>query len=114
MVIRHERIRRKELEKSTGLYIALADLDDDGIQEIFAYMNIDGLCGKYGCAIGIYRRTDHRLVSLLNESGFEMDFLIDRKGRQKYWGILSTKTNGLHDIVTQGGKETWKWNGKVY
>jgi len=105
--------------KYDKIFIALADLNDDGVKEIFAYIiDIDGIhyCGQIGCPLNIYGIKSGKLISLLRPEfihGFPMFIEIDNTGKQNEIGILPSKTQGWHDIVLKGGT-VWKWNGKKY
>ncbi len=117
LVMKHEYITRRQA-RTGDIYIALADLHDDGIPEIFTYTDLSEFCGTLGCPMNIYRREGQGLVSLFPDTpafvgGFNIFIDIDREGRQRVLGILSTKTMGWHDIAL--GKTTvWRWNGKNY
>jgi hypothetical protein len=111
LVMKHEYIRVADLKDVNGIYIALADLRDNGTPDIFAY--VDRLiCGTVGCEMNIYRRQGKKLVPLLGDGAhFFMD--IDWKGYQKEFGILPGKTMGRHDIAVYGDF-VWKWDGREY
>ncbi len=116
LVKRHERITSAQ-SKEGKIFIALVDLDDDGYEEIFAYIDIFEYCGqKIGCPLNIYKNKSGKLISLLRPEfihGFPMFIEINNIGRQNEIGILTSKSMGLRDIVLKGGA-VWKWNGKDY
>ena len=121
----YERYERSLAQKSgrkssfdTGrIFIALADLNDDGVKEIFSYINISNYCGQQtGCPLNIYRIKSGKLISLFRPEfirGFPMFLEIDNAGKQQGIGILPSKTMGWRDIALKGGT-VWKWNGKDY
>lgn len=112
----YERIR-PALLKYGRIFIALADLNDDGIKEIFAYIDIFEYCGQQiGCPLNIYKVKNGKLISLLRPNfidGFPMFIEIDNTGKQNEIGILTSTTMGWRDIALKGGT-VWKWNGKDY
>ncbi len=113
LVIRHEHVTRNYLKGGSPLYIALADLNDDGNPEVFAYMALGGgYCGTMGCPMNFYQRKGQKLAPLFWD-GFLIYIDIDKKGHQKVLGILPTKTMGWHDIALYDST-VWKWNGKEY
>lgn len=103
--------------KHGRIYIALADLNNDGAREIFAYIDISYYCGQQiGCPLNIYEVKHGELISLLRPEfidGFPMFIEIDKTGKQYSIGILPTKTEGRQDIILIGGT-IWKWNGNYY
>jgi hypothetical protein len=102
--------------KSGRIYIALADLNDDGIKEIFAYIEIAAYCGQMGCPLGIYQIKNRKLKSLFPSElshGIPMSIEMDSKGNQNVIGILSSKTMGWRDIANSK-EAVWKWNGQSY
>ena len=117
MVMKHEHIRAKDLMKVGKIYIAVADLNEDGIQEIFVYEVAPLSCGTMGCAFNIYQVRGQGLVSLLNLDGdsFPIDIDFDKKGRQNVFGVLRSKTMGWHDIALHEEKTVrWRWKGDHY
>jgi hypothetical protein len=116
LVIRHERINRKLLKKEgSNLYIAVADLNGDGIPEIFAYMDILGYFGNLGCVTNVYRIKGRGLAYLFTEFGFNLWLGDGNVKDQKVIGILPSTANGWHDIViVMDDQETvWKWDAKT-
>lgn len=119
LVMKHEHITPKELERFGEIYIALADLNDDGVQEVFAYWNVKDSCGTLGCSFAIYRVSGHRLFSLLGSEfdpgGFPIFIDIDKGGHQNVFGVLQSKTMGWHDIALHHKEYTrWRWKGEYY
>jgi len=118
MVMKHEHITPRDLKAGAGsVYIALADLNDDGIQEIFAYTEAGGICGTMGCPFNIYQVKGQGLVSILGLDGDTFPIFIDfdNKGRQNVFGVLRSKTMGWHDIALHDEKTfRWRWQGKHY
>jgi len=116
LVIKHEHIKRSQL-KTGRIYIALKDLNDDGVKEIFAYVDIFDYCGQQdGCSLYIYTINKVKLLSIgPDELGLPMfiDYGEGSQKLQKLIGILPTKTSGWHDIYLSG-ETVWKWNGKHY
>ena len=117
-VAKHEGITRKQA-RIGEIYIAPADLNDDGVQEVFAYWSVEGSCGSMGCPFAIYRTKGGRLESLLGSEfdpgGFPIFIDIDKEGRQRVFGVLQSKTMGWHDIALQDEKLwRWRWKGKQY
>ena len=120
LVMKHEHISPKELGRFDEIYIALADLNDDGVQEVFAYWSVGASCGTLGCSFAIYRVSGHRLVSLLGSEwdpfGFPTFIDIDKNGHQNVFGVLDSKTRGWRDIVLHHKEEytRWRWKGNYY
>jgi hypothetical protein len=118
LVIRKENVIHEDLrERGRKIYIALSDLNDDGVQEALAYLDLGRYCGLEGCRMNIYRMKGQRLTSLFYsewEHGFIVDIDIGEGGRQKRVGILPNKTRGWHDIVGYGNEIAWTWGGENY
>jgi len=119
LVRKHERIKPSRL-KTGKIYIALADLNGDGVKEIISYIDIFYYCGQEtGCPLNIYRTVNDKLIPLLMRDhpifnrGFPMFIEIDEAGRQNVIAILSSTTMGWHDILIKG-ETVWKWYGKYY
>jgi len=115
MVMKHEYITPKYLKAGVGrVYIALADLKDDGVQEIFAYTEGGNICGTMGCPFNIYQIKGQGLVSLLGLDGdsLPIDIDFDKKGRQNVFGVLPSKTMGWRDIARQDDENLWRWSWK--
>ena len=116
LVRKHERVPASEV-KYARIYIALEDLNDDGIKEIFAYIESSYYCGReVGCPLNIYRVKNGKLISLLSpkfKNGFPLFIEVDNIGKQNMIRILPNKTMGWHDIAIDK-LTVWKWNGKSY
>jgi hypothetical protein len=115
LVIKHERILPRHI-KHGQIYIALEDLNSDGIKEIFAYIVNSYFCGTIGCSFNIYKIKNKKVVSLIRPifaAGFPMNIELDNKGRQNKIGILTSKTMGWRDI-TIDENTIWSWKGKNY
>jgi hypothetical protein len=116
LIMKHEKISAQDLKKGL-VYIALRDLNDDGVKEIFSYIEIFNYCGQQtGCPFNIYKIENEKLKSLLPKyfaDGFPIFIDINNSGKQNVVGILSSKTDGWRDIFIDS-KTIWKWNGKSY
>ena len=109
-----KRLRIAAKDKDASIYIALADLDDDGINEIFSYVESTYFCGTLGCPLDIYSLKNNILKSLLDfDEGFPLVLDIDKTGKQSVIGVLPSKTLGFHDVYIVN-RTVWKWNGKRY
>lgn len=121
LVRKHERIITFKSKKGeiidVPIFIAVVDLNDDGVGEIFAYIDFYYYCGQQtGCPLNIYKIKNGKLMSLLEpqfRDGFPMFIEINGTGKQNMIGILPSKTMGWHDIALKGGT-VWKCNGKDY
>jgi hypothetical protein len=118
LVMKQEHITPKDIGRFGLIYIALADLRDDGVQVIFVYEDAPGFCGTLGCPFDIYQVRADGLVSLMDEGSLPF-FLIsidfDKRGHQKVFGVLQSKTMGWHDIVLQDeGLSRWRWKKDHY
>ena len=113
MVMKHEYLTPKDLTFGK-LYIALADLRDDGVQEIFSYVVSPRTCGTMGCSFNFYQVKGRRLVSLmgLDDDSLPIDIDFDKEGRQNVFGVLPSKTMGWHDIARQDDENLWRWSWK--
>ncbi len=71
-----------------------ADLDGDGLDEIFVYTAGPMLCGSGGCPLTVLRQT-----------GDTPEILVQTTVTQLPVGVLDTSTNGMRDIwvTTAGG-----------
>lgn len=91
------------------LNIGLFDLNNDGIDEIFVWVQIPGECGVNLCELDIYQRDKDARVKLI-ESGIV-------HGPPN---ILESMSHGYHDLAYgwwDEGKEFYlilRWNGKHY
>ncbi len=85
----NSRIRRILLARQ-----GLADLDGDGIEELFAYVGGFGMCGTGGCPLVVLRQSEDGLEEVLQTSVTQLPV-----------GVLDTTTNGMRDIwvTTYGG-----------
>lgn len=110
-VVRTEHMPVRRVDDGT-IYIALADLNDDGTDEVFAYFDSKDKCGSFGCTMNIYRKKSKKLVPILGpEFNITIDF--DKKGRQKKVSILPSTTKGWRDVkISDAG--VLRWNGKSY
>ena len=106
-----ERLKEHGLSKIPVL-IALADLDGDGVNEIFVYLSAPGYCGSAGCSLTIYKQLARgKLQQLLWTSS--------ATGRVS---VFDTSTNGYKDIYIEGVRagtlswvdRRWVWTGKTY
>ncbi len=115
LVVRHQKINRKDLKSGGLLYIAVADLNGDGVPGIFAHMLIHGSCGNFGCYTNAYRTKGRGLAYLLPVEGLTLWLGDGDVKDQKVIGILPSTTNGWHDIViVMDDQETvWKWDAKT-
>jgi len=104
-------------DKYAKVFIAVADLNDDGVNEIFSYIKGSYFCGdQLGCPFNIYKLQNNKLISLLSpdfSDGFPLIMDIQEANQQKVIGILNQKTRGMHDIFI-GNDTVWKWTGKSY
>jgi hypothetical protein len=117
LLIKQMHIRKSKL-KTGKLYIALEDLNDDGVNEVFVYIDSYYYCGnETGCPLNIYKVENKQLKSVLTplfiNIGFPMFININKNGEQKEIGIVSNKTEGWHDILIRGNT-IWKWNDSYY
>jgi hypothetical protein len=116
LIKKYDNISAQDLKKGL-IYIALKDLNDDGVKEIFSYIEIFNYCGQQtGCPFNIYKIENKKLKSLLPQYfayGFPIFIDINDSGIQNIVGILSSKTLGWRDIVVDS-KTIWQWNGKSY
>jgi hypothetical protein len=116
LIKQYEKVSTQDL-KNGLIYIALKDLNNDGIEEIFSYIEIFNYCGQQtGCPFNIYKNENGKLRSLLPHSfsnGFPIFINLNNSGKQNMIGILLSKTAGWQDILIDN-KTIWKWNGKSY
>ena len=115
MIIAKYHISKSDV-KNGHIYIALTDLNNDGKNEIFAYIDIFEYCGqKLGCPLGIYGINNSKIHSLLSDTldiGYPVSLKIDNNGNQKSIGITSTVGNTWKNIFFDN--DILKWNGKYY
>jgi hypothetical protein len=116
LIMAYEKISPADLKKG-HIFIALADLDEDNTDEIFAYIDIFDFCGQSeGCPFNIYRVRDGRLTSLLHPEfshGFPIRLGKTQLNKQGGIGVASRMTSGWHDIAIDR-EVIWRWNGKYY
>jgi hypothetical protein len=116
LIMKYEKISTQDLNNGL-IYIALKDLNNDGVKEIFSYIEIFNYCGQQtGCPFNIYKIENGKIKSLLPKyftNGFPIFIDINDSGKQSLVGILSSKTDGWRDIYIDS-KTIWKWNGKSY
>jgi hypothetical protein len=95
--------------------VDLFDLDQDGEQEIFAYVNGEGMCPRVGCPFAILKKDKSKQEgykalkwggNLLTVNGYEQPY------------ILKSIHNGYHDLVFGERDDTdlhiWTWDGEQY
>jgi len=114
LVMKQEHITPKDIGRFGLIHIALADLRDDGVREIFVYEDAPGFCGTLGCPFDIYQVRAHGLVSLMDEGSdpfFSIFIDFDKTGHQNVFGVLQSKTMGWHDIVLHD-EELFRWRWK--
>ncbi len=105
----------KKAEKITGkkveIYIALEDLNEDGNDEIFAYLIHPIYCGAKGnCSLEIYTNINGKLKKI--GPPIVPYIPIDEKGQQDMIGVQKNNETRWEDIII--GKSIYKWSGSKY
>jgi len=54
LVEKKEYVHSSDLKYTGKIYIALADLKDDGSNELISYIDLWSFCGRQGCPFNIY------------------------------------------------------------
>ena len=105
-----EEFNLEEERNQVRYYYNKVDLNDDGINEVFAYPVGPPVCGTGGCSAAIFKRENGE-YKLLSRFSLVNNPII----------ISNNKTNGYRDIimyVTGGGIESFfaelKYNGTSY
>lgn len=81
-------------DETTEFFPAFVDLNDDGIKEAIVYLTGRDLCGSGGCStlILVPKGSSYKVITRI---------LITRPPIR----VLTTKSNGWHDIAVQVGAE---------
>jgi hypothetical protein len=98
-------------EKTTRYSVAFVDLDDDGTPEALVYLSGPEWCGSGGCSLLILR-----------PEGPSWKVITRTTITQLPIRVLSTKTNGWHDItvwvrgggIQPGHEARLRFNGRKY
>lgn len=97
--------------------VGLADINDNGEKEIFAYINGEGLCPRTGCSFAIFKKQNDVYVPLTWSGGVKS---VGVHGSPRF---LYSKHNGYYDLVFSDLKKSrynderihvWKWDGNQY
>ena len=81
------------------VWYGLADLDDDGVKEIFFYVSVIGFCGSAGCTTEILRKTSSGWLN------------IGETSTQGSVEILDEKDDGYRRLRTH---KVLIWDGEQY
>src|SRR5713101_5066954 len=85
-----------------GISVALTDLNNDGRNDILAFVRHDYLCGSWGC----------ELIILIAKPNGRWQEAIDQVITDEPIFLSENKTKGFKDIILSKG--TLKWNGTAY
>jgi hypothetical protein len=94
-----ERIYSRQLAgRRVPISIAVADLNDDGVVEIFAHFSEpeSWFCGTRGCALYVYQRQGKYLKVILGLITFSHEF-----------EVMNTRTSGYRDMRWCGDNREW-------
>jgi hypothetical protein len=96
--------------------VDLFDIDQDGEQEIFAYVNGDGMCPRVGCPFAILKKDLSKQGGYTALKWGRNIYIIFGYDTPSY--ILKSIHNGYHDLVF-GEKDDvdlliWEWDGEKY
>ena len=92
------------------------DVDQDGQQEIFAYVNGEDMCPRVGCPFAILKKYkssigDFKALPWIGKN------ILSVSGRNEPY-ILKSMHNGYHDLVFGKRNDTdlhiWTWDGEKY
>jgi predicted class III extradiol MEMO1 family dioxygenase len=86
-----------------SIEIALADLNEDGMNDILAIIHHSFFCGSAGCSF----------LMLIATSGEQWKIGLNDMNTHGDVRISDHKTQGFHDLIF-GGRAIWKWTGKRY
>jgi hypothetical protein len=101
----HEVIESGDFDIPKNVKIAWYDVDSDGEDELFLYMESGVTCWKAGCSIEIWKKRHGLWENIGQATAFN-------EGTAKGVAILPTIDNGFHEIRT-GGK-VLRWDGRTY
>lgn len=99
----------------TPLYSAAFDLNDDGQDEYFYYVEIPTFCGiQTGCSINLFEYIDGDFKPLF-EFGFNTfeQFDPENSNDYNYFCVKNSVTHGWHDLVIRG-RGTYSYDGTFY
>lgn len=113
IIIMKEHINKKE---SRNIYVALVDLNGDGVSEVIAYIYSFEFCGAQKvCPLLIYGYKNNKLSSLISKNniiGIPIDMSTNINSPPKLIGIRRKNHKDLPDIIVN--KVILKWNGSNY
>jgi len=91
-------------DTSTVYGYALADLNDDGRREAIVWISARNICGTGGCKLAVFRK---------NKAGWKL--LSSTAITRPPIRVLSSKTNGWHDIgvIEAGGGVREPYEGRL-
>ena len=86
-----------------GYVVALADLDDDGRQDLVVHYDDGAFCGSTGCS---------GLVVMATGQGYARSGI----GLPNFGtlAVLPATHGGMHDLQFDGDSPVWRWNGRQY
>lgn len=114
------------LLKPSNIGIFYYDIDDDGVEEIFIYVNHFAYCGSHGCQMMLIKP---KVKNPENLADFEKIKFFSENSTSiishDYNIILKSKTNGFHDLSSYANDYTrsidrtfvytlYKWQGEYY
>lgn len=108
--------KHRKVNKWDKAYIALEDLNGDGVDEIFAYIDSFDYCGQMtGCYLYIFKNNDKKLKHLTERMHSLPTFeqmKIGEDGSQSFIAVLREKYNGWNKLLKR--TTILKYNGKFF
>lgn len=102
--------RMSENLEIEGIGIDLFDVDDDGKDEIFVYLNEPNYCARPGCSFDILKRVDDSLPITVNSFKNMITTFLDDKEEVF---VLKNKNLGVFNLMSRYGN-IWRWQGDYY
>ena len=94
--------------------IDLFDLNEDGQQEVFAYVNGDKMCPRVGCPFVILRKVNSKPIMWEDDGDIVFTYDSPLLLTQKYQNYHDIAFCKLREFYNDSKIVKWKWNGNSY
>ncbi len=109
LIIKRERIPENVIN-NYKIYIALTDLNDDGVNEVFEYIEGGGFCGNQsGCYINVVDIDGRKL----SKYGFPTNWKFNPEGDFNYMCVTKGKSNGYLGLL-KSNEWLYEFDGSAY
>ncbi len=109
LIIKRERIP-KNIINNYKIYIALKDLDNDGVDEVFEYIDGGGFCGNQsGCYINVLNVNGGKL----SKYGFPTNWKFNPESDFNYMCVTADRHNGYLGLL-KSSEWLYEFDGNAY